>query len=171
MIKMKITLDPELERMVDGLPTTIVNKCVRPAAKAMGNIIIAHAKGISPSSRRDGSREKWSRSAKARWEKYDSGQRLISNFWTTSRGGILFVGMEYPQGNKMHFRLPMVKKTRRQFFWGVPAQNYEGHKAEVPLEDDNFLVRAERETRSAAASVFKTVFIQKFKELDLGKES
>ena len=137
MIQFKINFDNKILKAIGDLPYQVQYKCIDPAARKMAHPIVRQAKLDPPSSRslngtqrwaQDKSvapRDKWSQSARKRYETYDSGQYVISKYRKYSRGGILYIGMhatEHGMGRKMHFRLPVTKGERKLYYWGRPGQ-------------------------------------------------
>lgn len=137
MIQFKMKFDDRILKAIGDLPYQIQYKCIDPAARRMAQPIVRQAKLDPPSSRslsgtqrwaQDKSvapRDKWSKSARETYKKYDSGQHVVSKYRKYSRGGILYIGMQATKqgmGRKMHFRLPVEKKKRILFYWGKPGQ-------------------------------------------------
>lgn len=208
MIQFKIKVDAALTKALNDLPFQVQYKCIDPAARKMAHPIVRTAKTDPPSSRsttgtqrwaqdKSAPRTKWSQSARAKYEKDDSGKHVISKFRKYSRGGILYIGMQASggqMGKKMHFRLPVTKGERKLYYWGRPGQiirqkagkrmitytrgqskrpvqrtaEYIQPGSAIKLERRHFLKRAYERSFHQAMGVFKTEFYKKAKELTLG---
>jgi hypothetical protein len=209
MIQFKIKVDQALTKALNDLPLQVQFKCIDPAARKMAHPIVRASKINPPSSRSlSGTqrwssdttvspRSKWSRSARAKYEKDDSGQHVISKYWKHSRGGILYIGMQATEagmGRKMHFRLPVTKGERKLYYWGRPGQiitqragkrtitytrgqntqaedregRYMRPGSSVPLERKHFLKRAYERSYNQALGIFKNEFYKQAKGLTLG---
>lgn len=176
MITMKVNVDEAMLKALEVLPLQIQLKCIDPASKKMAKPIAELGKRLAPDSREPkpgqayGPQFKWSASARARYNTGPSGQHVIHRYWKSDRGGILFIGMKSDgrgEGKKMHFRVPINRRQRRQMFWGRPAENY-NRPSHVRLEEDWFLMRALRQAWGQSMMAFRSEFDKRVKEVKLG---
>lgn len=210
MITMKIKVDEALTRALNDLPAQVQYKCLDPAARKMASPIVRASQAVvqPDSSSTSGTqrwarkpgiapKEKWSKSVRDKFDTGPSAKHVVSKYWKTQRGGILYVGMKATgdgEGKKMHFRLPVLKKNRTLYYWGKPGQiitqktrnqrvitytrgapkKKTGDGPVIPagskidLERAHFLKRAYQHGFNQAFSLFKTEFYKKAKELRLG---
>jgi len=200
MIDMKVTVNQSVIDALERLPMQVLFKCVDPAAKKMAPPIIAAATmdpDAPDSSKTSGTqrwanpasapRDRWSSSARAKYDTGPSHKHMTHRFWKTNRGGILYVGMKATQtglGKKMHFRLPTVKKSRVVYYWGKPGQvimslgrtyirgDAKNAKltpgSKLPLEEQFFIRRAMKRQYATAYQLFESELFKRAKELRLG---
>ena len=148
----------ELMRIPDLLRLGPAERCLNAMAKP----IIAKAKDLAPSSRGSGSRRKWSAKLKndTQWSSVDSARHMGARAVKHNRGARIYVGAQYPKGNKQQFGSP--KKGRRVFYWGKDA----GMTLLRPR--DHFMQRAYDQTRGEQMSAFNTQLAKEIKELRIG---
>jgi hypothetical protein len=129
--------------------------------KAMSVPVVAKAKAIAPSSRRSGTRKKWSKKYKDNPAyQNDSGKQIGVKYLKNNRGGILIIGGKHPQANKQNYDSG---KPRRVFYWGKDAGKV---KRIDPKE--RFMQKAYDETRGAQISAGNAQLDKELKELKLG---
>jgi len=187
VIQMTIKFDDEILNTLERLPHTLQYKCIDPAARKMAKPIIARAEELGPDSSKQTpyaaakglppSKERWLPSAKSKYDTGPSRLHVVSKYWKAMWGGILFIGMDASDshlGRKMHFRLPVIKRQRRQIFWGRPAETY-GQQygpgkfpAYVQLEEPHFLQRALDERYGEALTIFKKEFYKNVEATNFG---
>jgi hypothetical protein len=202
MINMKVQISDAIMKELVNLPFAVQFKCIDPAVKKMAAPIIRATKGdypdsSSPTGTQRWSKDnvppqnKWSASARRKFDTGPSGKHVISKFMKSDRGGILYIGMQADGdqlGKKMHFRLPVLKKRRIVYYWGRPGQvitqrtrnatityvrkattqSKVAPGSTIELEKDHFLERALNRAYTSAVGIFETEFVKQAKELKLG---
>lgn len=148
----------DLLRIPEVLRLGPADRCL----SAMCKPIVAKAKALAPSSRRSGSRRKWSQKIKndPKWSGIDSGKHIGMKVAKHNKGARVFVGAQYPKGNKQQFDAS--PNGRRVKLWGRDA-------GRVRLRDNpHFLQKAYDETKGAQIAAFEKQFAIEIKELKLG---
>lgn len=130
--------------------------------KAMAKPVVAKAKAIAPSSRRSGTRKKWSAKYKnnASYQN-DSGKSIGFVYRKNDRGGYLVIGGLHPQANKQNF--DSSDKGRKVKYWGKDAGKV---KRIEPKE--RFMQKAFDETRPQQIAAGNKQLEIELKELNLG---
>lgn len=109
--------------------------------KAMAKPVIERAKSIAPSSRRSGTRKKWSKKYKNNPNyQEDSGRHIGMKYIKTERGGLMIVGGKYPRANKQNYE---AGDKRKIVYWGKKTSEI---KRINPSE--RFMQKAFDETRT-----------------------
>lgn len=210
MITFKIKMNEAFTRALNELPFQVQHKCIDPAARKMALPIVRATQSVTqPDSSSTSGTQRWSEDKsvppKDKWsknvsDKFDTGpsaKHVVSRYWKSSRGGILYVGMDAMGarlGLKMHFRLPVEKRKRLLYYWGKPGQmitqgtrggrtityvrgspkkkSGDGPKiaagGTIDLEPVHFLKKGLGRAYRQAYSMFEQEFYKKAKELRLG---
>jgi hypothetical protein len=129
--------------------------------KAMAKPVIDRAKAIAPSSRRSGTRKKWSRKYKdnAAYQE-DSGRHIGKRFIKTERGGLIIVGGIYPRANKQNYE---AGDKRKIVYWGKKTSKI---KRINPKE--RFMQKAFDETRTQQVTAGNEQLEKEIRELGNG---
>jgi hypothetical protein len=209
MITMNVKISRDLDKILNELPMLVQFKCVDSAARKMiPPIVRATQAVVQPDSASSTGTQRWSQDAvppKQKWsasakQKYDTGPsapHVVGRYWKNARGGIVYIGMNAMgkgPGKKMHFRIPVVKRSRTLYYWGKPGQiisqrsrygqiitytrgspkkpgSTEAEKAagsKLPIERAYYLKRAYERAFHQAMSLFKNEFYKKAKGLHFG---
>lgn len=209
MITFKIKVNDAFMQALKDLPFQVQHKCIDPAARKMALPIVRATQAVTQpdSSATSGTqrwsrddiapKEKWSKSAREKYDKGPSAPHVVSKYWKSQRGGILFIGMDAMGkglGKKMHFRLPVERKERTLYYWGKPGQvitqRTRGGRtityvrgspkrktgdgpvisagSTIRLEPVHFLKKGLGRAYRQAYSMFEKEFYKKAKELRLG---
>jgi hypothetical protein len=109
--------------------------------KAMAKPVIDRAKSIAPSSRRSGTRKKWSKKYKDNPNyQEDSGKYIGMKYIKTERGGLMIVGGKYPRANKQNYE---AGDKRKIVYWGKKTS-----KIKRINPSERFMQKAFDETRT-----------------------
>jgi hypothetical protein len=166
-MSLSLTLDLD-EAMIAKLMQVPLHLRLAPSErvlKAMAKPIIEKAKYIAPSSRKSGTRNKWSEKYKSNAAyQNDSGQSLGMVYRKTESGGYLMVGGKHPQANKQNYDSG---KDRTIKLWGRNPVKYPITNKRVDPKD-RFMQRAFDETRDAQLSAGFKQLETEIKELKIG---
>ena len=129
--------------------------------KAMAKPVIERAKSIAPSSRRSGTRKKWSKKYKdnAAYQE-DSGKYIAMKFIKTERGGLMIVGGKYPRANKQNYE---AGDKRKIVYWGKKTS-----KIKRINPSERFMQKAFDETRTQQITAGNEQLVKEIKELGNG---
>jgi hypothetical protein len=167
-LKIEIKFDENELKKLAKIPEFVRFQAGDRALRAMGKPVLEKALLLAPSSRQVApmsnsnkpSREKWGKKYKtdSKWQ-IDSGKELGQKVAKVQNGSILFVGANYPRGNKQQFNSS--PKGRKEVFWGRP----QGTIYKPPVR---FMQRAFDETRSAQNSAFIRSLERSLRSMNLG---
>ncbi len=115
-IDIQITFDEAQIQKLLKIPILMRLKPAENVLKAMAKPVIDRAKSIAPSSRRSGTRKKWSRKYKDNPAyQEDSGRYIGRKFIRTGSGGLVIIGGIYPRANKQNYE---AGDKRKIVYWG-----------------------------------------------------
>jgi hypothetical protein len=167
-LKIDIKFNEDELKKLAKIPEFVRYQAADRALAAMASPIIAKAIMIAPNSQvvapmsnsKIPSRDKWSKKYKSnsKWQ-IESGKEIGRKVAKVSYGSKLFVGANYPKGNKLQFNSSL--KGRKEVFWGQP----QGTIYKPPVR---FMQRAFDETRSAQNSAFIRSLERSIRSMNLG---
>lgn len=161
---MEVAINMHLVKAIERIPITLRNGPLGRCLKKFGDPIAKASPGLAKSSRKTGTRLKWSKKYKNNpaWQ-IDSG-----NYYGTKvpkHGLAVIVGAKYKQGNKQQFVMPFKKGDSYEHVqWG---KRVEGRMIRFPMEE-RAPRRAFNQTKMAAAHAYITQLRKELEELRLG---
>jgi len=160
-MEIQITFDQSHLDKLAKIPVLLRLKPAENVLKAMAKPVIDKAKSIAPSSRRSGTRKKWSRKYKNNPAyQDDSGRHIGKKFIRTGSGGLVIIGGIYPRANKQNYE---AGATRKVVYWGKKTSKV---KRIDPKE--RFMQKAFDETIALQVTAGNTQLEKELKELNLG---
>ena len=161
-LNIQVTFDENMIASLMRIPELLRLGPADRCLGAMAKPVVARAKALAPSSRKSGSRRKWSQKLKgdAKWSGIDSGSHIGAKVAKHNNGARVFIGAQYPKGNKQQFGAS--PKGRKVFYWGRDAGKV------MQRENPYFLQKAYDETKAAQINAFNAQFAKEIKELKIG---
>lgn len=178
-----IEINMELIKAIGAIPLTLRNG---PFGRCLGEFAKPIARATEPlsrSSRESGGRKRWSKKYKDN-PAFSNDSRKHIGHKVGKSGVVVYVGAQYPKGNKQQFVMPYKKGTSyTRYLWGKPGQQVlrtsrrgnqyyatVGAKAQTANFPNNERapVRAYDQTRSQAEAAFLDRLQKEIKELRLG---
>jgi hypothetical protein len=160
-IDINITFDESQIQRLLKIPILMRLKPAENVLKAMAKPVIDRAKSIAPSSRRSGTRKKWSRKYKDNPAyQEDSGRHIGRKFIRTGSGGLVIIGGIYPRANKQNYE---AGDKRKIVYWGKKTSKI---KRINPKE--RFMQKAFDETRTQQVTAGNEQLEKEIKELGNG---
>jgi hypothetical protein len=157
----QISFDESQLAKLAQIPVLMRLKPAENVLKAMAKPVVERAKSIAPSSRRSGTRKKWSRKYKdnAAYQE-DSHKHIGIKFLRTGSGGLVIVGGKYPRANKFNYE---AGDKRKVVYWGKKTS-----KVKRINPSERFMQKAFDETRSQQVTAGNAQLEKETKELNLG---
>lgn len=183
MSRVEIEINEALIKAVSDIPLTLRNG---PLGRCLGSFarpIARQAGSLATSSRKTGSREKWSKRFKNNAAFQNDSKQHFSH--KVLRNGIgVYIGATYPKGNKQQFVMPIKKGDNyTRYHWGKPGQtitttsrkgtvytrtaNSNPTTARFPVQE-RATVRAFDQTKQSAESAFLAQLQKEIKEIRFG---
>jgi hypothetical protein len=176
-------INTKMLKRLEDIPLEIrlgpLDRCMKAFAKP----IEERLKSLAPSSRKSGSRIRWSKklSKDPKFASIDSGPHTGSKLL---RNGGLVIGFKFEKGNKQQFINPVKRGMGREHnFWGAPGQviftisrkgmaySYVRKKDSIGLvfhRSDRAVVKSFQQTKDAARTQFILQAQREVKGLNLG---
>jgi len=160
-LDIELTFDESQLQKLMEIPLLLRMKSAERVLKAMGKVVVARGKALAPSSRKSGTRDKWSQKYKknAAYQN-DSGRSIGYVFRPTEQGGYLVIGGIYPLANKQNFEAGTKRKV---LYWGRDSGKV---KRIDPKE--RFMTKAFDETRQEQITAGNKQLEREAQELNFG---
>lgn len=160
-LDIQITFDEAQIQKLLNIPLLMRLAPAERVLKAMAKPVIERAKSIAPSSRRSGTRKKWSRKYKDNPAyQEDSGKYIGMKYIKTERGGLMIVGGKYPRANKQNYE---AGDKRKVVYWGKKTS-----KIKRINPSERFMQKAFDETRAQQVTSGNEQLTKELRELSLG---
>jgi hypothetical protein len=160
-LEIQVTFDEAQIQKLLEIPLLMKLGPAERVLKAMAKPVIERAKSIAPSSRRSGTRKKWSKKYKDNPNyQEDSGKHIGMKYIKTERGGLMIVGGKYPRANKQNYE---AGDKRKIVYWGKKTS-----KIKRINPSERFMQKAFDETKQEQITAGNEQLTKEMKELSLG---
>ncbi len=157
----KITFDESQLAKLAQIPVLMRLKPAENVLKAMASPVVERAKSIAPSSRRSGTRKKWSSKYKDNPSyQEDSGKYIGRKLIRTGNGGLVIIGGLFPRANKQNFE---AGEKRKVVYWGKTTS-----KVKRINPKERFMQKAFDETIAQQVTAGNAQLEKEIRELNLG---